>query len=236
MPSSPIILLDTPIVAGTFAVSKIGPHVEAEKQVWRKAIHALASIVSSTSLIRVPTPVCYELMSMNREWFDYIANSRSQVFRFASSSIPNAIWKKAAEYYFTAMSINTDGRGEKMKTMDPLIAAYSLTGGHYLLTTNQHDFPESHFSVAGTKILTLTGKNGKYRTIIYLLKPREIGSISSVSAEPPFQQSTHLARSCRTSVSTSLTCCCSPVAIFLSTICPCATSVSPTITTHGICF
>ncbi len=55
--------------------------------------------------------------------------------------------------------------------MDPLIAAYCIKSNHYLLTTNQQDFPESHFSVVGTEILILSGKNGKYRSIIYLLKP-----------------------------------------------------------------
>jgi hypothetical protein len=186
MSSDPIILLDTPIVAGSFAVSKIGPHVPAEKTIWRNAIVTIAKSVSPTCMIRVPTPVCYELMSMNKDWFKFIQQSSSAVFRFSTYSIPKLIWQKAAEYYYTAMCVNPDGKGEKMKTMDPLIAAYSLTGGHYLLTTNQQDFPESHFSVEKTEVLTLTGKNGKYRTILYLLKPKAKQVTSSPISQSPF--------------------------------------------------
>ncbi|MPN40374.1 hypothetical protein SDC9_187910 [bioreactor metagenome] len=58
--------------------------------------------------------------------------------------------------------------------MDPIIAAYSLLGKHYLLTTNQKDFPESHFSVIETRVLVLSGKAGKHRQIVFLLKPKTL--------------------------------------------------------------
>lgn len=167
----PIILLDTPIVAGSFAVSKKGPHVENEKIIWKQVVIDLAKKVSDEYLIRVPTPVCYELMSMNREWYHFISTSTDSVFRFAKHPISNEILGIAAEYSFSANSVYVDGEKQKMKTMDPIIAAHSIQGGHYLLTTNQHDFPESHFSVVDTKVLTLEGKHGKYRSVVYLLKP-----------------------------------------------------------------
>lgn len=173
MPSSPIILLDTPIVAGSFAVSKIGPHVEAEKNVWKNAVKSIASSISTNCLIRVPTPVCYELMSINKEWYNFISNSQSDVFRFSSYSIPNEILKIAAHYYFSTMTMNSDGKDQKIQTMDPLIAAYCISGGHHLLTTNQHDFPESHFSLVKTEVINLRGKRGLYRSILYLLKPKQ---------------------------------------------------------------
>lgn len=158
MPSDPIILLYTNIVAGFFAVSKSGPHVKKEMQLWEEAIAALALKVSHQCLIRVPTPVCYELMAMNKEWHDFISHSPSEIFRFAHYSIPNDVLKLAAEYSYSANCVYYDGDRQKMKTMDPLIAAYAIKGSHYLMTTNQQDFPESHFSVVDTKILTLSGK------------------------------------------------------------------------------
>jgi len=171
MPSEPIILLDTPIVAGSFAVSKKGNHVESEKILWRNAVKKLASSVSSKYLIRVPTPVCYELMAMNKQWFDFIYDSQSDVFRYSHVGISNEYIVTAAEYSFSTICTYHDGTQQKMKTMDPLIAAYCIKGNHYLLTTNQQDFPESHFTVIGTEIMVLSGQNGKYRSIIYLLKP-----------------------------------------------------------------
>jgi hypothetical protein len=73
MPSDPIILLDTSIVAGTFAVSKKGGHVEEQKKLLQSAVLKLASLISTKCMIRVPTPVCYELMAMNREWHEFIS-------------------------------------------------------------------------------------------------------------------------------------------------------------------
>lgn len=180
MPSDPLLLLDTPIVAGSFAISKVGPHVEVEKRLWKSAVRRLALVVSPRCMIRVPTPVCYELMAMNKEWHDFVFRSSNPTFRFAHSSIPNNVLTLAAEYSYSTNCIYYDGEKQKMKSMDPLIAAYCIKGGHYLLTTNQHDFPESHFSVEKTEILTLTGKNGKYRSIVYLLKSRTEETISTI--------------------------------------------------------
>lgn len=173
MSSDPIILLDTSIVAGCFAVSKTGNHVAEQKKLLQSAVIKLASMVSSKCMIRVPTPVCYELMAMNKEWYQFISKSKNATFRFATFSIPNDILMLAAEYSYSTSCNYFDGEKQKIKTMDPLIAAYAIKGNHHLLTTNQHDFPESHFSVVGTEILVLSGKNGRYRRIIYLLKPND---------------------------------------------------------------
>ena len=175
MSSSPIVLLDTGVVAAIFAVSKKGPHVSREKEIWLESVRTLIETVSPKCLVRVPTPVCYELMAMNQEWYDFISRSKNEVFRFSSYSISNTMLKKAAKYSFETVCLGTDGKEQKMNTMDPLIAAYSLTSGHYLLTLNQHDFPESYFSVVETKVLVLSGKEAKkYRKLLYLLKPREV--------------------------------------------------------------
>lgn len=172
MPSDPIILLDTPIVAGSFAVAKSGSHVEPQKAIWKAAVSQLASKVSSRCMIRVPTPVCYELMAMNKEWHDFILKSPDDIFRFARYSIPSEVLVLAAKYSYTAQCIYYDGEKQKMKSLDPLIAAYALNGKHHLMTTNQQDFPESHFAVVDTEVLTLPGKNGTYRSMVYLLKPK----------------------------------------------------------------
>jgi predicted nucleic acid-binding protein len=174
MSSSLIVLLDTNIVAALFAVSKTGGHVEPEKQLWRSAVLELTQLVSAECLIRVPTPVCYELMAMNQAWFNYVNTSQDEVFRFSHNAISEKIWKEASKYYFTAKCFNSDGKEEKIRTMDPIIAAYSLLGKHYLLTTNQKDFPESHFSVIETRVLVLSGKAGKHRQIVFLLKPKTL--------------------------------------------------------------
>ncbi len=170
--SDPIILLDTPIVAASFAVSKIGPHVEREKQLWRQTVSKLAENISPKCLIRVPTPACFELMAMNQDWYNFISNSSDDFFRFAHSYISSKIIAIAAQYAFSTNCTSYDGGKQKIKTMDPFIAAYVIHGNHYLITTNQQDFPESHFSVVDTAIMVLSGKTAPYRTIIYLLQPR----------------------------------------------------------------
>lgn len=173
MLSNPIVLLDTNIVAGLFSVSKLGPHVEHEKKIWRDAVRSLILTVSSKCLARVPTPVCYELMSINKRWYSFITTSKENLFQFSAGGINNDVLMKAAEYSLQTFCVSPDGKEQKIKTMDPLIAAYSLIAGHYILTLNQQDFPESHFTVAGTKVITLSGKTAKYRVILYLLKPTQ---------------------------------------------------------------
>ncbi len=159
------------VVAALYAVSKTGSYVEKEKRLWQEAVMSLVSNISPECLIKVPTPVCYELMAMNQSWYDHVTRYPKPLFSPASEAIPNTVIKKAAHYSFETNCNSFDGEKQKMKTMDPLIAAYSLLGGYYILTMNQHDFPESHFTVRNLQILSLQGKNGKYRSILYLLKP-----------------------------------------------------------------
>lgn len=172
MLSNPIILLDTTIVAGTFAISKKGSHVDSEKELWRTAVLELARGISPSCLMRVPTPVCYELMSINSAWHSFVSESKLKLFKYASYSISSAHVLFAAEYAYSANCVYHDGSNQKMKTMDPLIAAYAIKGNHYLLTTNQQDFPEKYFFVEDTRLMVLSGKSGKYRQMVYLLKPK----------------------------------------------------------------
>ena len=174
MSTKPIVIFDTMIVAAVFAVSKKGSHVENEKQIWRKAVKEIVTTVSPTLQARVPTPVCYELMAMNKEWYSHITESQLPFFRFCKTEIPNSILRVAAQYAVETNCTSTDGEKQKMKTMDPLIAAYAITDKMYILTTNQHDYPETHFSVSEVKVLSLIGKNGPYRTVLYLLKPKNM--------------------------------------------------------------
>lgn len=169
--SKSVILLDTPIVAGVFAVAKSGPHVSQDKKLFMFAIRQLSSLVGENFLVRVPTPVCYELMSMNNVWYQFIDKSTNPVFSWAHSQIENEILLIAARYSFSANCNSYDGDRQKMKTMDPLIAAFCIKNDHYLLTTNQQDFPESHFSYVGSQVLVRSGRAGSYRSVLYLLKP-----------------------------------------------------------------
>lgn len=171
MISKPILLLDTTIVAGLFANTKHTVSV-ADRNTWEAAVSHLAAVVSTDCLIRVPTPVCYELMCMNHEWKEFVTQSPDPIFRFAKYSITADTLQRAAEYHLAAVPANTLGKPEKKKTMDSLIAAYALQGGHYLLTANEKDFPPTHFEVIETKTLTLSATNRiKHRKTICLLKP-----------------------------------------------------------------
>lgn len=160
------------VVAGVFSITKKHDKIEQHKAEWKRAIGSLVSKLSGPYLLRVPTPVCFELMCWNKEWRDFILNGSSPVFRFATNYISNEILLIASKYSIESKITFFDNNSHKVKTMDPLIAAYGIQGGHYVLTENQQDFPETHFDVVTCEVLLLDQPKGIERRILYLLKPK----------------------------------------------------------------
>lgn len=174
MSASRFILLDTMVVGGIFAVSK--PNSESEKQnraEWRRSIEELRikGGIQKASFI-VPTPVCYELMCLNKEWTQMILGNRENLFPYASRNISGQVLKKAADFSIESKVEFTNNESFKSKSLDPIIAAYSLIQGHYIITENQKDYPESHFQVLAMEPVIINGQKGKLRKILLLLKPK----------------------------------------------------------------
>jgi len=173
-----VILLDTMVVAGMFAVTKQGGGVEwieGRKKNWRTAVDNLTAKVGEGVILKVPTPVCYELMCWNEGWYKQVTSGRNPVFAYAKNNIHSKFLLMAARYSVECRVEYFDSTKYKVKTMDPLVAAYSMVFGYYLLTENQKDFPESHFSVVEIEPLVLKEKKGQVRKVLYLLQPKKVG-------------------------------------------------------------
>jgi len=178
-----IIFLDSNVIAGIFAIGKDGQKsrkMEINYEEWGRAINVLINIEksSSTPQLRVPTPICYELMSWDKKWYDIVNDPKNiSYFYYSSFGIGNEYLRIASKYaYESQIRIGSDCQSAKMKTMDPLLAAYSIKFGFPILTENECDFPDSHFDVVGVEILKLIGSDKtqrKHRSILYLLKPKE---------------------------------------------------------------
>lgn len=179
-PNVAYILLDTMIVLGVYALPKPGQTQLPDEKEWRTALNNILQKIPAVSLYKltIPTPVCYELLCHGPGWSNYILQNEDEMFRFAKADIKNNILQKAAKYTLDVDPINPDGHDGKMRTMDPLIAAYALQFDYYLLTENQQDYPEPYFSVIATEPLVLKNKSGKhYRRLLHLLKPNLESSI-----------------------------------------------------------
>lgn len=176
-----IVLLDSNVVAGIVAVGRDGNgsrrHTLNASE-WEKSINNLVSnIDKDLTLIKlkVPTPICYELMAWSKKWFDLVSGSSyGSYFDYSSCNINNKFIKIAARYaYESRISSGSDDKSAKLKTMDPLLAAYSIMFNYPILTENECDFPNSHFEVLGISLLNLSGSNKQYRNVLYLLKPKQ---------------------------------------------------------------
>lgn len=168
------VLLDTMVVLGFYGSrtsSFQGGKSDADK--WQKTIETLLGRLNVSNFrITVPTPVCYELTCHGSAWKDFFPQE-PDIFRYAEAYISHDILKRAAEYSLSIHPMKADGKEGKVKTMDPIIAAYSLDLKYYLLTENQQDYPEPYFSLVATEAVVLTDKTGnKYRRLIHLLKPK----------------------------------------------------------------
>ena len=165
------------VVAGVIALTKKGTDIAERKNTYKSAIVDLVSILGSSYLLRIPTPVCFELMCWNEVWKDYVLNSKSQLFFFAKHSITSEILQVAAEFSITSNTCRYDEKRHKIKSFDSIIAAYGILNGHYILTENQKDFPESHFELIGSRMILLKQQEGyPPRTFLYLLKPKKRAS------------------------------------------------------------
>ncbi|MEK7079320.1 MAG: hypothetical protein AAB929_04585 [Patescibacteria group bacterium] len=175
MPSNPpIILLDSMVVAGVFALTKSGNNIDERKNTYKAVIIDLVSILGKSYLLSVPTPVCFELMCWNEIWKNFVLNSKSQLFFFAKHSITSDVLQTAAEFSIKSNTCRYDEKIHKIKSLDSIIAAYGISNGHYILTENQKGFPESHFELIGSRVMLLKQHEGyPPRTFLYLLKPRK---------------------------------------------------------------
>lgn len=162
------------VVGGLFAISK--PKTKSEdqnKSEWRRAIDSLKKKSGfEDARFTVPTPVCYELMCLNKEWKDMISSNKENLFPFADWPISNKILKKAAEFSVESKVEFTNKESYKSKSLDPIIAAYSITNQYSIITENQKDYPESHFQVVAIEPVILNGQKGQIRKILLLLKPK----------------------------------------------------------------
>lgn len=170
-----IILLDTMVVAGIFAVSKNGGDWLSEnKQQWSDAILSLSKSIKATGCeFLVPTSVCYELMTMNKDWKKLVLSESDSVFRYAKRAISNEILQLAAEYSFNSCSVGSDDTKHKVKSFDPVTAAYSLKHGYPIITENQKDFTEPFFSITEIKPVVVNIKKGKERRLLCLISPNK---------------------------------------------------------------
>lgn len=181
MTSNKIVLLDSNVVAGIVALGRNGNQSEKHKSnasEWEKSINNLLSNLNKDPTqikLKVPTPICYELMAWDKKWFDLINSSKyKSYFNYSSYNISNKFIKIAARYaYESRINTGSDDKSAKIKTMDPLLASYSIMFNYPILTENECDFPNSHFEVIGIDLLNLTGNNKKYRSILYLLQPKK---------------------------------------------------------------
>lgn len=166
-----LVLLDTMIVAGLFALSKKGIHVKQQRAMW---VGAVFSILPRECAYLVPTSVCYELMSWNKEWHAFILGmSDTVVFKAVNDDIPANILHLAASYSAENEIVYFDDKKYKVKSLDPITAAYAMVNRCFILTENEKDFPESYFSVRSSQLILLPQKQGVKRRIIYLLEPKK---------------------------------------------------------------
>ena len=180
------ILLDSNVIAGVIAFGKDGnvsKKSEINSNEWIRSISKLTALINkdpdNTRLI-VPTPICYELMAWSEKWFKIVTEAKEYQHYFAYSSydITNKFIKTAARYaYESQIRKGSDNENNKIKTMDPLLAAYSIKFNYPIITLNKCDFPNSHFEVIGIDLLNLISSNDllnrRHRSILYLLKPKE---------------------------------------------------------------
>lgn len=177
------VFLDSNVVAGAIAVGKDGvssQKTEENLKEWGKAIKELTSRLSPDSYKKlvVPTPICYELMAWNSKWSQIVIDAKyDSLFKYSNCDIKNDILKIRARYaYESKIKTGSDNQSAKLKTMDPLLAAYSIKHKCCILTENECDFPDSHFDVIGVEVLKLIGSDKdlqkRQRSILYLLKPK----------------------------------------------------------------
>ena len=117
-------------------------------------------------------------MAWNKEWFKIVTGDEYKIlFTYSSYGLANKFIKVAARYAFESqIRTGSNNDSAKLKTMDPLLAAYSIIFNCPILTENECDFPNSHFDVVGINLLNLISSNDsnkKHRSILYLLKPKE---------------------------------------------------------------
>ena len=163
------------VVGGIFAISKPDTKPQRENKItWRNSINKLVdkARVDNPQFI-VPTPVCFELMTMNQSWKNFILDNTSGVFRYAQYGISSSILKRAAEYSFTSRIKFSDNSSYKVKSFDPIIAAYSLEYGFPIITENQKDYCESHFSVGAVEPVILNAQINQERRYISILLPKK---------------------------------------------------------------
>lgn len=163
------------IVLGMFALPGPGRAQLPDEKKWQAAFRNILQRIPITSPYElvISTPVCYELLCHGPDWKKSILDNQNDMFRFAKADIKNKILQKAAQYTLDVDPVNPDGRDGKMKTLDPMIAAYALEFGYYLLTKNQQDYPDPYFSIVATEPLVLKNKNGRqYRRMLHLLRPQ----------------------------------------------------------------
>ena len=169
-----IILLDSMVVAGIYALTKKGVDIDERKNTYKSTVTELVNLIDNKSLICVPTPVCFELMCWNKEWRNFVLNSDSPLFYFAKHSITNDVLLQASLFSIESNTCKYDEKVHKIKSLDAIIAAYSLINTYYVLTENQSDFPESHFQLVGTRMMLLKQKDeGVRRVFLHLLKPKQ---------------------------------------------------------------
>jgi hypothetical protein len=96
----------------------------------------LTAKIGGDFVMKVPTPVCYELMCWNKDWYDEVLSSNNPIFTYAKCSIGSKFLRIAAKYSVDCRVKYFDNKKHKVKVMDPLVAAYSMEFGYYLLTEN----------------------------------------------------------------------------------------------------
>lgn len=174
MPTNqPIVLLDSMVVAGIYALTKKGADFDERRNTYKSTVTELIELIDGKSLVRVPTPVCFELMCWNKEWRNFVLNSNIPLFYFAKHSITSDILCAASLFSIESNICRYDEKVHKIKSLDAIIAAYSLVNKYFILTENQSDFPESHFQLVGTRMMLLKQRDeGTRRVFLHLLKPR----------------------------------------------------------------
>jgi len=141
MPEDKVILLDTMVVGGLFALSKKGKSIDENKKEWKNVVVKIIENIKNRKLV-VPPSVCFELMCWNKEWHQLISSKSSSIFSYSDRPIRNEILQLAAMYSYECGSKFVDGDESKpkLKSMDPITAAYCLKHKYYIITENIVDF------------------------------------------------------------------------------------------------
>ncbi|PIV07576.1 hypothetical protein CO009_00415 [Candidatus Shapirobacteria bacterium CG_4_8_14_3_um_filter_35_11] len=172
MPENKIILLDTMIVGGLFALNKKGNKIEENKTEWKRAVIKIVNIFENKRLLAPPS-VCFELMCWDKNWHKFVTEKSRSVFNYSSEPISNETLQIASKFAYTCGESfgETNEIKYKLKSMDPITAAYAINHKYYILTENEKYFPESFFKIVSIEKLILFGKDGKkYRRFLYLLE------------------------------------------------------------------